>query len=116
MRGTVRDAAGAVVSGATVVAVSSGTNQTYRATTDASGRYTLNGIRAGAYAVTITGPSGEVFTRDVTVGIAQSASLDATLGAAAPATAGAASVISAAHATDENHVARCFAARPEVLS
>ncbi|MBD8679456.1 TonB-dependent receptor [Sphingomonas sp. CFBP 13720] len=86
VRGTVRDAAGAVVSGATVVAVSSGTNQTYRATTDASGRYTLNGIRAGAYAVTITGPSGEVFTRDVTVGIAQSASLDATLGAAAPAT------------------------------
>ncbi len=86
VRGTVRDAAGAVVSGATVVAVSSGTNQTYRATTDASGRYTLNGIRAGAYAVTITGPGGEVFTRDVTVGIAQSASLDATLAAAAPAT------------------------------
>ncbi len=87
VRGSVRDAAGAAVSGATVVAVSSGTNQSYRTTTDAGGRYTLNGIRAGAYRVTITGPGGETFVRDVTVGIAQSASLDATLGAAPAPTA-----------------------------
>ncbi len=87
VRGSVRDAAGAAVSGATVVAVSSGTNQSYRTTTDAGGRYTLNGIRAGAYRITITGPGGETFVRDVTVGIAQSASLDATLGAAPAPTA-----------------------------
>ncbi|KQN71887.1 TonB-dependent receptor [Sphingomonas sp. Leaf62] len=83
VRGTVRDAAGAAVGGATVVATSTGTNQSYRATTDTTGRYTLNGIRAGGYSITVTGPGGETATSEVTVGIAQAASLDVTLGAAA---------------------------------
>ena len=83
VRGTVRDAAGGVVAGATIVATSTGTNQSYRTTTDTTGRYTLNGIRAGGYSITVTGPSGETATSEVTVGIAQAASLDVTLGAAA---------------------------------
>ena len=84
IRGQVRDTAGAAVTGASVTAVNSGTNQTIRATTDASGRYVLNGVRPAQYTITITGPGGETFSQVVVVGIGQSASLDATLGAAEP--------------------------------
>ena len=90
VRGTVRDAAGAPVAGATVTAVNVGTNQTFRATTDASGAYVLNGLRPAGYDLTITGPGGETFAQRVTVAIGQSATLDATLGAAATAPDGAA--------------------------
>lgn len=79
VRGTVTDAAGAAAAGATVVAVSSDTNQTYRATTDAAGGYALNGLRPGSYQITITAQNGDTFAQLVTVGIAQSASLDATV-------------------------------------
>jgi outer membrane receptor protein involved in Fe transport len=85
VRGTVRDAAGAPVAGATVVAVSTGTNQTLRATTDASGNYALTGLRPTTYTVTVTGTDGAVFEEVVTVGIGQSLTLDADLAAATPA-------------------------------
>jgi hypothetical protein len=90
LRGRVVDAAGAPAAGATVVAVNAGTNQTYRATTDAQGNYLLNGVRAATYNLTVTGANGETFSRVVTANIGQSATLDVTLGAAeAPAEAGA---------------------------
>ena len=92
VRGQLRDAAGAPVAGATVVAVNVGTNQTFRATTDASGAYVLNGLRPAGYDVTITGPNGETFSERVTVAIGQSATLDATLGAAATTTTDATAV------------------------
>ncbi|WP_445190783.1 TonB-dependent receptor [Sphingomonas sp. Tas61C01] len=82
VRGQVSDAAGAAVGGASVVAVASGTNQTFRTTTDASGAYVLAGLRPGGYTVTITGTSGDVFTQAVSVSVGQSATLDAALGAA----------------------------------
>ena len=81
VRGQVRGADGAPISGATVVAVSTGTNQTFRATSDASGSYGLRGLRPGEYRITISGPDGATFERVVAIGIGQSASLDATLGA-----------------------------------
>ena len=83
IRGQVRGAGGEPAAGATVIAVNSGTNQTFRATTDASGLYTLNGLRPAPYDITITGTDGQTFTQQVVVSIGQSASLDATLGAAA---------------------------------
>jgi len=90
VRGSVSDASGAAVSGAAVVAVNTGTNQTFRATTDANGFYQINGLRPGPYRITVTGPDGTTFTQDVDAAIGQSASLDVTLGAAsAPADAAA---------------------------
>jgi hypothetical protein len=89
VRGQVSDASGAAVGGATVVAVASGTNQTFRTTTDASGAYVLVGLRPGGYTVTITGASGAVFTQAVSVSVGQSATLDAALGTAATDVAGA---------------------------
>ncbi len=84
IRGQVRDGAGAAVTGATVVAVNAGTNQTFRTTTDARGAYVLNGLRPAQYTITITGADGAVSVQRTIVGIGQSATLDATL-AAAPA-------------------------------
>ena len=89
VRGTVTDAAGAPAAGATVVAVERSTNQTARATTDSNGSYSLTGIRPGGYTVTVTGTTGDTFVRDVIVSIGQSATLDATLGAAGAAANGA---------------------------
>ncbi|WP_230769046.1 TonB-dependent receptor [Sphingomonas sp. Leaf4] len=102
IRGTVRDASGAAVAGASVVATSAGTNQSYRATTDANGRYTLNGIRPGGYAIAITGPNGESASQEATVGIAQSASLDITLGAAAAPAADGTAAAPAAEGDDSD--------------
>lgn len=85
LRGQVRDAAGGPAAGATVVAVNLGTNQTLRSGTDANGAYSIAGLRPATYEVTITGTNGEVFKRRLTIEIGQSATLDATLAAAAPA-------------------------------
>ena len=91
IRGQVRDATGAAVTGAAVTAVSTATNQTYRATTDANGRYVLNGLRPGEFRISIAGAGAAPFERVIVVAIGQSASLDATLGApSAPAADGAA--------------------------
>ena len=92
IRGQVRDAAGATVAGATVVAVNDGTNQTFRATTSATGSYVLNGLRPATYTITFTGPDGAISAQRISVGVGQSATLDAVLAAptaAAPAGTGA---------------------------
>jgi hypothetical protein len=82
IRGQVSSASGAPVAAAAVTAVSTATNQTFRAVTDQGGSYTLNGLRPGTYRVTITGEGGS-FERLIVVAIGQSASLDAKLGAPA---------------------------------
>ncbi|NJC33689.1 outer membrane receptor protein involved in Fe transport [Sphingomonas jejuensis] len=83
LRGQVRDGAGQPVSGATVTAVATATNITYRQVTDAQGRYTLNAIRPGAYRVTIEGAdSAQRFVTDVVLGVGQAGTLDAALTAA----------------------------------
>ncbi|MCP3736140.1 TonB-dependent receptor [Sphingomonas sp. RP10(2022)] len=85
LRGQVSGADGVPIAGASVTAVSTGTNQTFRAVTAANGAYALNGLRPGEYRITITGANGLTFERLVSVGVGQSATLDATLGEAAPA-------------------------------
>ncbi len=87
IRGQVRDAAGAPVAGATVVAVNEGTNQTFRATSGPNGAYALNGVRPGPYTITVTGTNGETFKQRISVGVGQAASLDAMLAAPEAATA-----------------------------
>jgi hypothetical protein len=75
-------AAAQTATGAQVVAVNTGTNQTFRSTTNANGQYGLNGLRPGPYRVTVTGADGQAFEQVVTVAIGQSATLNAALGAA----------------------------------
>jgi hypothetical protein len=52
--GTVTDTAGLVVPGAQVVAVNTGTQDTYEATTNTEGYYDIQFVRAGKYDITIT--------------------------------------------------------------
>ncbi len=86
IRGQVLGADGAGIAGATVTAVNAGTNQTFRAITDASGGYSLNGLRPAQYTITATGADGLTATQTIVVSIGQAASLNLTLGAADPAT------------------------------
>lgn len=84
IRGRVTDANGAVVPGATVTLSSAGTGRSQTATTSANGTYILNGVRAGTYRITVTGPNEGRFEQEISVGVGQSATVDARL-AAAPA-------------------------------
>lgn len=52
--GTVTDPKGAVIQDASVAAFDPVTNQTFTATTDAQGRYKIEGLPAGAYILTIS--------------------------------------------------------------
>ncbi|MDH4745998.1 TonB-dependent receptor [Sphingomonas sp. CBMAI 2297] len=82
VRGQVIDADGKGAAGAQVTARSTATNQTWRAAADASGSYTLTGLRPGEYEVTATA-GAETTSQLVVVAVGQSASLDLTVGGAA---------------------------------
>ena len=84
LRGQVVNADGTPAAGATLTARSTATNQTSRGTTQADGSYTLSGLRAGEYEVIAT-LNGETASQVIRIGVAQSASLDLTIGAAAAA-------------------------------
>lgn len=73
--GQVRDAQGAGVADVTVTARNEGTNQATTTQTDASGRYTLAGLRPAPYTISAPVGDGSVSER-VTVAIGQSATLD----------------------------------------
>ena len=64
--GTVTDSGGLVVPGAQVVAVNTGTKDTYEATTNTEGYYHIPFVRPGKYEITITIPSFQAFK---TVGV-----------------------------------------------
>ena len=64
--GTVTDSGGLVVPGAQVVAVNTGTKDTYEATTNTEGYYHIPFVRPGKYEITITIPSFQTFK---TVGV-----------------------------------------------
>ncbi|MDB5707691.1 MAG: TonB-dependent receptor, partial [Sphingomonas bacterium] len=81
---TTADGGGAGVGGIQVSARNLDTNQTYGATTDAAGGYTINGLRPGNYEVTASS-NGQTATQTAAIGIGQSASLDLALGAATAA-------------------------------
>ena len=98
LRGTVRDGAGAPTGGATVAAVNTGTNQTFRTTADANGNYSLTGLRPASYEVTFTGTNGATYRERVVVAIGQSATLDARLGAPAGAATDAGTAVETADA------------------
>ena len=51
--GNVTDAGGATVAGAAVTVIETGTNATFNATTDASGRYTVPFVQPGTYTVEV---------------------------------------------------------------
>src|SRR2546430_2582392 len=54
--GTVTDSDGLVVPGAQLVAVNIGTRDTYDATTNSEGYYTIQFVRTGTYEITVTLP------------------------------------------------------------
>jgi hypothetical protein len=84
IRGQVTAGDGSAAAGAQVAARNTGTNQTYRATSTADGRYTLTGLRPGSYEVTAT--AGEQTTsQTVSIGVAQATSLDLVIGGEAVA-------------------------------
>ncbi len=57
LTGVVKDAQGAVVPGAAVVAVNEATQADFRAWSDARGAWTIERVPAGAYTVTVTAPA-----------------------------------------------------------
>ena len=59
--GTVTDSGGLVVPGAQVVAVNTGTKDTYEATTNSEGYYNIQFVRPGRYEITVTIPSFQTF-------------------------------------------------------
>ena len=52
--GTVTDSGGLVVPGAQISAMNVGTRDTYEATTNAEGYYSIQFVRTGTYAITVT--------------------------------------------------------------
>src|SRR3712207_6192676 len=80
--GVVRDPAGAVVSGANVVAKNERTGEERTATTDAEGGYQMPALKASNYTVTVTAPSfaANTFT-SVQINVGQEQKLDVSLAA-----------------------------------
>ena len=82
--GVVRDATGAVVSGATVVVTNTGTGAVRTLTTDAEGHYEARDLQPGTYEVVISSGAafGKVDRKDVPVTVGAPITVDAALPAA----------------------------------
>ena len=79
LSGTVVDATGAVVPGATVT-IKGESGQEFTNTTNSDGRYQVPGVGAGFYTVTVTAPNFKTsVTQNVKVDVATPATVDATL-------------------------------------
>jgi hypothetical protein len=72
IEGKVTDPKGSVVAGAKVIATDAASNQTYTATTDAEGRYKIEGLPPGSYSVVVSA-SGFSDARNDSVKIADAA-------------------------------------------
>ncbi|MFN7982370.1 MAG: TonB-dependent receptor [Vicinamibacterales bacterium] len=72
IHGIVQDQSGGAVPGAIVLVVDLATGQTLTTTTDASGRFTLSGLRAGGYGVSASATGFD--SREQTVQLAEAAS------------------------------------------
>jgi len=78
--GTVRDASGAVIPGATVIATNKGTNAQRTVTSDGSGDFTLSNIDIGIYSVIITATGFEKYSlSEIAITARESRHIDATL-------------------------------------
>ncbi len=109
--GTVTDPTGAVVSGATVTLVQSGTNYTLTATTDKGGRYIFPSVAPAEYTLTITAKGFRKTTvNKLDIDVAKSATVDQVL------TVGTASEVVEVTASGMNELQTTDASVGEVLS
>ncbi len=83
IQGTVSDANGAIVVGATVSIKSLATGREVKVVTDQTGGYSAVGLPPGRYAIEVGQASFKTVKQDVTLEVAQSANLDFTLTAGA---------------------------------
>jgi len=86
IRGTVTDPSGAVVPNATVSLKSTTTGSTQTRTTNSSGFYEFALVTPGPYTITITAPSYQTLTQNVTVSLGQVTSSNVKLTVAASST------------------------------
>src|ERR1700761_5105667 len=64
--GTVTDPSGAVISGATVTALNTATNQKWPSATDASGYFRSSNLTPGTYVITVSAPGFDSYVISVT--------------------------------------------------
>jgi hypothetical protein len=86
VNGTVRDQTGAVIPGATVELMNTGTSVTSRTTTNQSGYYLFPGVNPGPYRISVESTGMQTFVATLTVQVRQSAVVDPVLQPAATAT------------------------------
>lgn len=78
--GTVKDATGAVVPGATITLTNTGTSSQRVATTDAGGEFTLSNVEIGGYGLSIAAPGFERYSlTEVSINARESRRIDAVL-------------------------------------
>lgn len=78
--GSVMDSAGASMAGVAIVATNTGTQETYKATTNSQGDYTIPFVRVGQYNITASQSGFETLVKDgVTVNYNQTVRTDFTL-------------------------------------
>ncbi|HYP50624.1 MAG TPA: carboxypeptidase-like regulatory domain-containing protein, partial [Pyrinomonadaceae bacterium] len=76
VQGTVTDAAGAAVPGATVKATALATNRTVESQTNEDGAYSILTLQPGQYRLEVTQANFKTTRQDVTLEVAQNANLD----------------------------------------
>lgn len=83
LQGTVTDAQGAVVAGATVKATSLATGRSVEATTDEEGNYSILSLQPGRYQIEVSQANFKTTQQEVTLEVAQNANLVVALEAGA---------------------------------
>lgn len=83
IQGTVSDSTGAVVKGATVTVTSAGTGRAIQIISDEDGSYTVLSLSPGKYQIEVAATGFKTTKQDVSLGVAQSATLDFQLEAGA---------------------------------
>jgi hypothetical protein len=86
IKGTVKDASGAVVSGATVTLTDIGTSQTSTTKSGADGFYAFSDLSPANYKLTVSAPGFSEWVGVLTLRVSQAALVDATLNAASVTT------------------------------
>ncbi len=83
IQGTVTDATGAVVAGATVTAKDSGTGREVKAVSGDDGSYSILSLQPGKYQLSVTQTNFKTVQQDITLEVAQNANLNFALEAGA---------------------------------
>ncbi len=83
IQGTVTDAAGAVVAGAAITVKDAGTGREVKAVSGDDGSYSILSLQPGKYQVTVTQTNFKTVQQDITLEVAQNATLDFALEAGA---------------------------------